>query len=301
MGHSEFQGVITPLLTPYEDDHAIATDLYLDHAARCLGDGSHYISPFGTTGEALSNSSAERMKLLDLLVSSGTAQPGQIMPGTGLCALEDTLTLTRHAVGLGCAAVMVLPPFFYVNAGDEGLYRYFSQLIERLGAFDPKICLYHIPQMAGIGISPELAKRLNDAFPQNVVAYKDSSGDWNNTKAVIEAAPGLSVFPASETSLVSGLKAGGAGCISATCNTNIAEIRRLFEFASSGNSQGAAAMEPAIRQHRVAVQEAGLIPALKSMVAAASGDRRWLNLRPPLENADEAVGQRLCRALSPGI
>ena len=140
------RGVITPILTPYNDDLTIATDLYLAHAADCLAGGAHYLSPFGTTSEALSHSPRERMEALDLLVSSGTARPDQLMPGTGLNSLEETLTLSRHAVELGCAAVMTLPPFFYVTASDEGLYRYFSQLVEAIASDALKICLYHIPQ-----------------------------------------------------------------------------------------------------------------------------------------------------------
>ena len=103
--------------------------------------------------------------------------------------MEETLTLTRHAAQMGCRAAMILPPFFYVDATDEGLYRYFSTLIERVGHSDLRICLYHIPQFAGIGFSPALAARLSNAFPGIVIALKDSSGNWHNTCAVIEAAP----------------------------------------------------------------------------------------------------------------
>ena len=171
-------GVITPLLTPFERDLSIAQQLYHQHAAECLENGAHYLSPFGTTGEAAGHSAAERMAALEALVVSGAARPDQLMPGTGVCSLSETLTLTRHAVAVGCRAVMVLPPFFHVNATDDGLYRYFGQLIEGVGSDALRLCLYHIPQMARIGISPELAGRLSVAFPGVVAAYKDSSGDW---------------------------------------------------------------------------------------------------------------------------
>ncbi len=292
-----FRGVITPILTPYNDDHSIARDLYLDHAAGCLAGGAHYISPFGTTSEALSNSSRERMEMLELLIGSGAARPDQMMPGTGLCSFEETLTLCRHAVDLGCAAVMTLPPFFFVNASDEGLYRYFSELIEATGSEALKICLYHIPQMAGIGISPALAARLNVAFPQIVVAYKDSSGNWDNTQAVIEAAPGISVFPGSESFLIKGMKIGGGGCISASCNSNVAAIRAMYELAKTQNWEAAEAALGPINIHRQAIQDGGLIPALKSLKAYQSGDLRWLNLRPPLDNADSELWAALAATL----
>lgn len=275
-------GIVTPLLTPFNDDFSVADDLYTAHAASCLADGSHYLSPFGTTSEALSHSMAERMRLVELLVSSGAARPDQLVPGAGLCNLEETATLCRHAVEVGCAAVMTLPPFFFVNASDEGLYRYFSALIESVGSDALTICLYHIPQYAGIGFSPALAARLNQAFPEVVTALKDSSGVWQNTRAVIEAAPGISVFPGSEDAMLEAMAMGGGGCISASCNSNAAGIRKLYDLARAGDTAGTKALRPKIDAHRDAVFSGGLIPALKALKAQQTGDNRWLKLRPPL-------------------
>lgn len=292
-----FRGVITPVLTPFNDDLSVAADLYLEHVGGCLADGAHYVSPFGTTSEALSHSARERMEQVERLVTSGTARADQLMPGTGLCALEETETLCRHAVELGCAAVMTLPPFFFVNATDEGLYRYFSTLIERIGSDRLKICLYHIPQMTRIGISPALAARLNEAFPEIVVALKDSSGDWENTRATIEAAPGLSVFPGSESLMCAAMKLGGGGCISASCNSNVAAIRAVFELARAERWEEAEAAMAPVNAHRKAIQDGGLIHALKAWKAHVSGDARWLTLRPPLEDADPSWGPRLAETL----
>lgn len=292
-----FRGVITPILTPYNDDLSIAEDLYLEHASSCLSGGAHYLSPFGTTSEATSHSMRERMGILELLVNSGTAKVDQLMPGTGLCSLPETLELSRHAVELGCAAIMTLPPFFFVNATDEGLYRHFSTLIEKLGSDQLRICLYHIPQMTRIGITPSLAARLNEAFPEIVVAYKDSSGNWENTRAVIEAAPGISVFPGSESFMLDGMKLNGGGCISASCNSNVAAIRDMFDLAADDEWDKAEAVLEPINVHRKAIQDGGLIPALKALKAHQTGDKRWLTLRPPLENADPALGPILAATL----
>ena len=292
-----FKGVITPILTPHNDDCSVAHDLYLTHAADCLSGGAHYLSPFGTTGEATSHTIRERMDVLERLVTTGTARADQLMPGTGLCSMGETETLCRHALELGCAAVMTLPPFFFVNATDEGLYRYFSALIEGIGSDDLRVCLYHIPQMTRIGISPTLAARLGEAFPGTVVAYKDSSGNWENTRAVIEAAPGISVFPGSESFLLQAMKIGGGGCISASCNTNMAAIRALYDLAEAEEWEAAEAALTPINLHREAIQEGGLIPALKALKAHRTGDARWLNLRPPLENAESAAGEAIVRTL----
>ena len=299
MSKGAFHGIVTPILTPYNDDQSIARDLYLAHAAWQLENGADYISPFGTTGEAVSNGMQERMSILEDLVATGNVPPSKMMPGTGVGALPDTIALTRHAVDLGSAAAMVLPPHYYAGATtDEGLYRYFSDLIEGVGSDALRICLYHIPQMTGVAMTPALSARLNTAFPDIVTAYKDSSGNWQNTLDVLAAAPGLAVFPASETRLAEGSAAGIAGCISATCNTNIKQIRQYQDHILAGETSAAEKLTPAIDAHRMAVQNAGLIPALKSMMAAASGEARWLNLRAPMDRADPSIGVEINKTLN---
>lgn len=291
MPHPDFSGVISPILTPFHPDGSIATRLYVEHATNSLDAGIHFLSPFGTTGEAVAVGMSERMEMLERLVDAGIPAD-RMMPGTGLCALPDTASLTRHAVDLGCAAAMVLPPFYYPTS-EDGLFTYYARLIEAVGSDRLRICLYHIPQMSGVPLSPGLTARLNAAFPEIVVAYKDSAGDWANTKAVIDAAPNVSVFPASETHLVQGLDQGAAGCISATCNSNPSVIRAYFDAHIAGDQTKCGALEPGMNKHRQAVQDAGFIPALKSMFADATGNDAWLVTRPPMDDADPSLGQRL--------
>ena len=294
---TRFTGVVTPVLTPFNDDSSIAEDLYFKHCTAMLAEGSHYLSPFGTTGEALSLSMQERCDLREKLIASNIAEPGQLMPGTGLCSLADTAYMTQHALDNGCAAVMTLPPFFYPSPSDNGLFKYFSQLVGATAASNPKFILYHIPQNTNVGFNPALAARLNEAFPETIVAYKDSSGVWDNTRSVMQQAPGLSVFPASESSLVEAIPLGAAGCISATCNVNVKQIRRVFDLLVADNAQALSTELESLDKIRQSIQKAGLIPALKSIKAAQTGDKRWLNLRAPLSQADPSIGESLLESL----
>lgn len=289
-------GVIAPILTPFERDGRVARDLYVQHAAWILDQGAHLLSPFGTTGEALSVPMPARMAALEALVDGGIP-PDRLMPGTGLCSLGDTVELTRHAASLGCAGAMVLPAFFYPAAGEDGHVRYFSALVERVARPGFALCLYNIPSHAGVGVPPSLAARLSAAFPETVVAYKDSSGDWANTEAVIAAAPGLAVFPGSESFLTRGLAAGAAGCISATCNLNPRAIRAVYDATRAGRD--ALDADEEIKRFREAAQNAGLIGAMKALLAVVRGDDRWLNLLPPLTDTDQATGEALLTALGP--
>lgn len=293
MEHNQLRGIVTPLLTPFLPDGSIAQTLYHDHARQCLADGSHFLSPFGTTGEATNVSMAARMQALEGLVETGTATPSQLLPGAGLASLGDTVQLTRHAVELGVGAVMLLPPFFYKDADDDGLYRYFAQVIEQVADDRLRIILYHIPKYAGLGISPDLTRKLAGDFPGIIAGYKDSGGVWDNTANVLQAAPQISVFPGSEAMLPQAIASGGAGCISASCNVNVAQIRKLYDALVGGNTDEARARAEGVTHVRKAMEAAGLIQGAKSVIAARTGQSDWTRCLPPLADAPAELSPAL--------
>lgn len=288
-------GVITPILTPFNDDLSFAPELYVSHAHWLLEQGIHYISPFGTTGEALSMTVNERITAVDALIDGGI-DPKVLMPGAGLCNLDDTVSLCRHAMQRGCAAVMTLPPFFYKDASDDGLYAYFARLIDTVND-KLKICLYHIPPLAGIGFTPDLAQRLASNFPETIVAYKDSSGDFENTKAVIAAAPDIAVFPGSETFLRAGLEHGASGCISASCNINPAGIRQVFDNATNQQTGDLDRLTDEMIAFRKQLESYKPIPAMKGLLARKRNEDRWRNVRQPLLPISDTQTQVLIDAL----
>ena len=98
--------------------------------------------------------------------------------------------------------------------------------------------------------------------------------------------------------MVDAMKLGGGGCISASCNTNTAAIRAMYEKAHAGDWLAAEAALAPINAHRKAIQDGGIIPALKAYKALQSKDDRWLNLRPPLLNAQPSLGHALEQTLS---
>jgi 4-hydroxy-tetrahydrodipicolinate synthase len=286
-------GLIAPNLTPFNTDLSIAMDLYVEHAKNLLDNGCSAIAPFGTTGEALSVGMEERMAVIEALVEAGI-DPGRLIPGTGLTSLADTAKLSRHATDLGCAGVMTLPPFYFKGVSDEGLFAYFSALIDAVASSDLRIYLYHIPPMAVVGISVELAKRLNAAFPETVVGIKDSSGDWENTKRLLTEVPDMDVYPGSENPLLDALDLGAPGCISATANINAAGIIATYKAAGTPEAAG---LQEQIRAYRVPFQDLGPIPAQKWLLSHRSGDARWRVVRPPLLPLDDAQGQTLLARL----
>ncbi|MFQ5564772.1 MAG: dihydrodipicolinate synthase family protein [Paracoccaceae bacterium] len=290
------RGVIAPTLTPFDDDLTIAEDLYIAHARRCLADGCTGLAPFGTTSEAQSVGIDERMAMLETLAAAGIA-PSKLIPGTGLTSLPDTLRLTRHAVGLGCAGVLVLPPFYYKDVPDDGLYDYYRRLINGVGDDRLRIYLYHIPQVAGVGLPVALVRRLHQDFPGTVVGIKDSSGDWDNTSALL-GIDGLVVYPGSELPLMDALERGAMGSISATANINAAGIGEVIRRYDAGDKAGAARLHETVKKFRLTVQGYAPIPVMKRMLALASGDGRWANTRPPLLAASVEEGRALAEVLA---
>ena len=288
------KGLITPILTPFNDDLTIADDLLLAHAEWLLGDGgSAGLALFGTTGEALSVGIKERMASLDMLIAKGI-DPKRLIVGTGLNNMHDTAELTRHATAHGCLGVMMLPPFYFKNASDDGLYRYYAEVIERVGHADLKIYLYHIPQVAGVGLSLDLVARLTADFAE-VVGIKDSSGDWQNTEKLL-AIDGLIVYPGAETPVIEAIKLGAPGCISATGNINSRGIAEVIRLCHAGDYEGAEKNHIRTRAIRALFQDYAPIPAQKALLARWQ-DARYNNLRPPLLALDADKASTLERAL----
>ena len=175
------RGIIAPILTTFEDDLTVATSLYVAHAKWLIEQGCAGIAPFGTTGEALSVGIDERIAAIEALLESGI-DAGRLIPGTGLSNVADTARLSRACLDMGCASVLTLPPFYFKDVSEDGLYDYFEQLITAIGS-DARIYLYHIPPVAIVGLSPTLASRLPADLPDQILGIKDSSGDWNTTTA----------------------------------------------------------------------------------------------------------------------
>lgn len=288
------QGVLSPVVTPFGADGAPSPERLLNHC-RWLLSQDVGLAVFGTNSEGNSLSLLEKRHLLDHLAEGGVPAH-RLMPGTGTCAIPETVELSRHAVQLGCAGVLVLPPFYYKGIGDEGLFAYFARVIEGVADARLRVYLYHIPPVAQVGISPALIERLLKAYPGAVAGIKDSSGDADHTALLLrEFQPaGFDVFAGNETLLLSTLRGGGAGCITATGNVNPAAIARLYR---SWQAPDADTQQERLNQVRAAFQAFPIIAAMKWALARATGDVSWAQVRPPLvalaPDQAQALAQRL--------
>ena len=300
---TRFSGVLTPVIMPYNSDYSPDADRLIRQCKWMLSQ-SVRLAIFGTNSEGNSLSTDEKIELMDRLVDAGI-DANKMMPGTGCCALTETVKLTAHAISLGCSGVLMLPPFFYKNVSDEGLYATYAEVIQRVGSSNLKIYLYHIPPVANVPISQDLIERLVRDYPSTVVGIKDSSGDWSNTKAMLERQwDDFRVFVGSETFLLANMQNGGSGCISATANVNPAAIYELFVNWQSENADD---LQAALNEVRNTFSKFPLIPALKQCVAHYAEDPDWARLRPPLlslsssQNADLIEKLKVLDFKMPGL
>jgi 4-hydroxy-tetrahydrodipicolinate synthase len=291
---TRIRGVLAPVLTPF--NHQLEPDVnrFIAHC-QWLVDNDAGLAIFGTNSEAASLSVDERIFLTDALLGAGVPA-SRLMPGTGACSLSDAVTLTKHAVENGAAGVLMVPPFYFKNVSDDGLFAYYSEVIERVGDERLAIYLYHIPQFTQVPITLGLIERLLKRYPKTVAGAKDSSGDWNNSKAMIDTfgKDGFDVFPASESLLSKAMPIGGAGCISATVNMNPAGIHAVYEQWNGVQAESLQAQADTIRKIFQAVP---MIPAMKHVVAEFARDPEWRFVRPPLCQLTEDVASDLLHQL----
>jgi 4-hydroxy-tetrahydrodipicolinate synthase len=260
-------------------DLSVDLDRMASHCRWLLANGCNNLGMLGTTGEANSIGIGERLEILPALIERGVPA-AKMMPGTGVTALTDTVLLTKQAAEAGCRGALLLPPFYYKNPTDDGLFAYFSEVINRVGS-DVKYYLYNFPQQSAVPLSVELIGRLLKAFPGTVKGVKDSSGKYDNGRAYVEnfAKDGFEVYAGDDTLLRPLLMLGSAGCITAAANVNSPIAARVY--ANWNNDVGAQSHETLSATRRAIVAAPAAIPALKALMARHTGDAGWHNMRPP--------------------
>jgi 4-hydroxy-tetrahydrodipicolinate synthase len=267
-------GVIAAISTPIEEsgapDLARATKL----ARFLLDNGCDGLNVLGTTGEATSFSLSERKAVMDAYKTNGLPLD-RLMVGTGAAAVSDAVALTRHAAELGFAGALVLPPFYYKGAPDDGLAAYIDVIVQATAAKPISIYLYHYPAMSGLPWHVALIDRLLKAHPARIVGLKDSSGDMAYARSAAAVKPGFAVFPSNEAALIEARRGDFAGCISATANLNADLCQRAW---SSGDTQ---ALEAAVTIRKL-FEGKPLVPGVKTLLAHIHGDPALARMKPPL-------------------
>jgi 4-hydroxy-tetrahydrodipicolinate synthase len=273
-----YGGINVAVLTAMHADLSPNLDAMAAHASWLLANGANGLGVLGTTGEANSFSAVERMAIVEGLVARGIPA-AKMMPGTGVSSLTETVALTQHARAQGCRGVLLLPPFYYKAPSDDGLFAYFDEVAKRVGG-GIALYLYNFPQQSAVPFSLALIERLLDAHPGVFKGVKDSSGDYANMKAMIDAfaGRGFEVYTGSDEYVQRILAEGGAGCITAAGNANCHWGGIVYAKCTGPEADAAQAMLSATRK---AATAAPLIPNLREVIARSTGDGGFRNIRPP--------------------
>ncbi len=281
-------GVHSAVATPVGPDGEPNLPLYAAHCRALLEEGCHGLAVLGTTGEANSWGLRQRMAIVEGAIDGGVPA-NVLLPGTAAPSVGDTVELTSHALQAGAKGVVLLPPYYYKGVPDDGLFRYFAEVIEGVGNGGLRIVLYHIPQVTQIPFSHDLIERLIGAFPGIVCGIKDSSGDLDNMRAMCDRFPDLGVLAGADPLMLPVLKMGGAGCITATSNLRADALRIVWDgWQDPAKAEAVEAAQDRINIWRDLSGKYVQIPTVKAMVARTRGDDSWAMPRPPLQPLTEA-------------
>ena len=272
------KGVFAAALTPVNADLTPDIKLHAAHSKWLLANGCDGLGVLGTTGEASSFSVAERIAIVEGLVKEGVPA-AKMMPGTGCASFADSVTLTKAALDIGAKGVLVLPPFYYKNVGDDGLADAYSAIIDRVN--DPRLFLYfyHFPAMSAVPISHDLIARLRQRYGHTIAGMKDSSGVVENMVGAAKKNPGFEVFAGADPAFLPLLRDGGVGCITAACNLMPDVLAKIYAHRDSAAAEAPHATALKVRE---VVAKHGGIPAIRGLMARHARNKHWLRPRPPL-------------------
>lgn len=282
------RGIYAAAVSPFGPNGELLADKLIAYCRHLMSDGGcDGVAPTGTTGEGNSIAMTDRLALPAAFAEADMPRD-RVIFGTGACATGDAVALTKGALAAGFNNVLVLPPFYYKNASDEGLYSYFAQIIERVGDANLRIYLYHFPQMSMAPFSVDLVTRLIKDFGPVIAGLKDSSGDFSQSKAFADATGGVDsdfdIYPSSEAMVFDALDAKCAGIISGSTNAFANKVQVALKATGAERESALAAVKAA----RATAAKYPLMSAMKQIEAWRTGDDTWTRMAPPLVPLSDA-------------
>ena len=287
------KGVYAASITPVNAAGEPDGDRLVEHSKWLMQQGLTGVAPLGTTGEGNSLPFSFRLQVPELFRNAGF-DANKVIFGTGACAAGDAIEVTRAVLAAGFNNALVLPPFYYKNVSEDGVFNYYEQLINSVGSDSLRVYLYHFPKLSMTPITVELIKRLKKEFGPIIAGLKDSSGDYKGTLEFVAAADEFDVFPGTEAVLVDGAKDGCVGSISATSNASAALTAATYAALGTAKAQE---LQQTLAAVRLAIAEFPLSAALKQIEAWRREDDSWRAVLPPNTVLSDAQAKQLRRSL----
>jgi 4-hydroxy-tetrahydrodipicolinate synthase len=281
------RGIWAAVLTPIDEDLGPDASRAIPYYRELLERGCDGVNVLGTTGEAMSFAATQRERFMDALAAGGLPME-RIMAGTGAASLADCVRLTRRAFDDGYAAALLMPPFFYRDASDDGIVAFFDALLTRTNPPQNRLLLYNFPRMSGIRFHASLVDRLLEEFPGIIAGVKDSSNDANLQTEILTRHPDLAVLPGSESELLAAKRRGVAGCISGSVALWPALAAAVFAFDDEARGEE-------LTRRRNALGGVPFIPAVRYLTAKSRRESEWERPMPPQRRLSPEAQQAMTR------
>src|SRR5688572_18969161 len=282
--------LVVAVATPITDSFRPDAALLVDRCRKLMQDGCDGVTLFGTTGEGAEFSVADRTATLEQVIAAGVPA-NRIIVSAGALSIPDIVTLSRHAIDQKVDGLLLMPPCVYRGGiTDDGAFRFYASVIDAIGRPDPRLYLYHFPDICGVPVTPNVVRRLDERYPGIIAGIKDSGGDLDFTEALLRRFSHLSIFTGSEMHVPQLLANGGRGTICGLANVMPRLMRAMFDA-------------PNLFERRRHIQQIlgadmvlsrrPFIASVKSLVADSTGIASWRRVLPPMSELPLLEEQRM--------
>ena len=217
---NKIKGIYAASMSILNKNLSLNIDRTIQHAESLIDQGCHGVVIFGSTGQAQLISVSEKIDLLNHL--STTKYKSNYLIGTGFNSLIETINTMKVSCSLNLKNFLIMPPAYY-KYGDEEVIDFYSRIIEAVP--DSRIILYNFEKLCGYRFSISCVEELVKKFPIQIIGVKDSTYNLYENLNI----ENFLIFPGSELKLLSGLKLGCSGIITATCNVTASLSRKVYE------------------------------------------------------------------------
>jgi 4-hydroxy-tetrahydrodipicolinate synthase len=223
-----FGSLVTAMVTPFRDDHAVDLDAAQDLASYLVEQGSDAIVAVGSTGESPTLTFNEKAELFRA-VGEAIRGRGKLICGTGTYSTAETLELTQAAEDAGADGILVVTPY-YNKPPQTGLIAHFERIAH---ATELPIIAYNIPGRTATRIEHDTLLRL--AEQPNIVAVKDSTGDFRGISRLVAEIPDFEVYSGDDWATFGYVCLGAVGVVSVASHLVGPQIRQMIELIETGD------------------------------------------------------------------
>jgi len=274
-------GIYAASITPFTASYEPEIPALVAHVQWLLENDADGVALLGSTGEANSMTLEQRQAIIEQ--STRNLPSDRLLIGTGSCALQDVIRLTKVSIDAGVYAVLVLPPFYYKPQSEESIIRFYSELIASVNDSRLRIIFYNFPKFTGYNFDQNVIGKMKHRFGEIAAGIKDSSGNWENMSGVAQNVSDFMVYSGTETFLLETLLNGGAGCITATANLIATECQQVFQAWKNEHLEDAKQKQNKLTSLRKAFESYPFVSGLKSIFADKKDSNEWKHMIPPFD------------------